>query len=62
MQGTSELRYKNHVRITSGSYVTFMFGNYIIKPCKGEQKIRNNYVKAYNVQLISRKKAQLEAW
>ena len=29
---------KNHVRIMSGSYVRFTPGNYVIKPCKWEQK------------------------
>ena len=49
MEATSELRYKNHVRIMSGSYVRFTSGNYVIKPCKWEEKdtIRNNYVMAY---------------
>ena len=46
MEATSELRYKNHDRITSGSYVRFTLGNYVMKPCKCEQKIRNNYVMA----------------
>ena len=32
----SELHYKNHVRITLGSYVRFTSGNYVIKPCKWE--------------------------
>ena len=45
MEATSELGCKNKVRITSGSYVRFKLGNYVIKPCK--QKIRNNYVIAY---------------
>ena len=34
---TSGLRYKNHVRITSGSNVRFTSGNYVIKLCKWEQ-------------------------
>ena len=44
---TSELRYKDHVRITSGSYVIFTSENYVIKPCKWEQKKSNHYVMAY---------------
>ena len=35
---TSGLRYKNHVRITSGSHVRFTSGNYVMKLCKWEQK------------------------
>ena len=41
------LRYKNHVRITSWSYVRFTLENYVIKPCKWEQKICNHDVMAY---------------
>ena len=47
MEVTLRLRYKNHVRITSGSYVRLALGNYVIKPCKWEEKIRNNYIMAY---------------
>ena len=42
MEAISELRYKNHVRITSGSYVIFTSGNY----ANENKKIRNNYVMA----------------
>ena len=34
----SRLRSKNHVRITSWSYVRFTLENYLIKPCKWKQK------------------------
>ena len=36
---TSGLRYKNHFRIKSESYVRLALGSYIIKPCKWDQKI-----------------------
>ena len=32
---TPEIRYKNYVRITSGSYARFTLGKYVIKPCMG---------------------------
>ena len=52
LEVTSGLRYKNHVRITSGSNVRFTSGNYIIKLCKWEQKntqsLRNG-LRNYNV-------------
>ena len=35
----SGLRHKNHVRITSESYVRLALGSYVIKPCKWDQKI-----------------------
>ena len=47
MEDASELRYKNHVRIMSEIYVRFMSGNYVIKSCKWEQKIRNHYAIDY---------------
>ena len=33
-----ELPYKNYVRINLGTCVRFSLGNYVIKPCKWEQK------------------------
>ena len=33
------LRYKNHIRITSESYVRLALGSYVIKPCKWDQEI-----------------------
>ena len=36
---TTELHYKNHVRITSQSYIRLMLENYVIKPCKWNQKV-----------------------
>ena len=35
---TFGLRFKNHVRITSESYVRLALGSYVIKTCKWEQK------------------------
>ena len=51
MEDTSELRYKNHVRITPGSCVGFTPGNSVIKPCKRQQKTRNQYVMAYEIKM-----------
>ena len=34
----SELRCRNYFRNTFGNCVTFTFGNYVIKPCKWDQK------------------------
>ena len=41
------IKLQKHVRIMSGSSVRFMSGNYVIKPCKWEQKILNHYVMAH---------------
>ena len=38
LEVTSELRYKNRVRITSESDVRLTLGSYVIKPCKWSQK------------------------
>ena len=43
LEVTSGLRYKNHVRITSESYVRLALGSYVIK-WEWEQNIRNHYV------------------
>ena len=48
----TKLRYKNHVKITSGNYVRFTSGNYVINHANGNKKIRNNYVVA-NVIITS---------
>ena len=40
----SGLRYKNHIRITSESYVRLALGSYVIKPCKWDKKLRINHV------------------
>ena len=39
LEVTLGLRYKNHVRITSESYVRLALGSYVIKPCKWNQKV-----------------------
>lgn len=36
---TSEFRYKGCVRIMLATCVRFTFGNYVIKPCKWNQKL-----------------------
>ena len=36
---TPEFRYKSCVRIMSATCVRFTFGNYVIKPCKWNQKL-----------------------
>ena len=36
---TSRLRYKNHVRIMSESYVRLTLGGYVIKGCKWDQEV-----------------------
>ena len=36
---TSELRYQNYLRITIGNCLRFLFGNYVIKPSKWDQKV-----------------------
>ena len=52
MEDKSELSYKNHVEITSGSFVRFTSENYVIKPCKWEQKMRNQYVMACVMSIL----------
>ena len=39
LEVTSGLRYKNHVRITSESYVRLTLGSYVIKSCIWNQKV-----------------------
>ena len=41
---TPEFRYKSCVRIMSATCVRFTFGNYVIKPCKWNQKLTLKYV------------------
>ena len=36
---TSEFHYKSCVRIMLATCVRFTFGNYVIKPCKWNQKL-----------------------
>lgn len=49
MEVKSELRYKNHVRMTLWSHARFALRNYAVEPYKWEKKIRNNYAMAYEI-------------
>ena len=59
---TSELRYKNQVKITLGSFVRLTLANYVIKHCKWDQK--NNIVITFgsNARITSQELPQTYTW